>query len=322
MNSEKLLSVFWHSVERDDFSPDRLHPTESLFKKHLKFLLANYTPISILDFLQLREHKRSISYTKRPVLLGFDDGFKNIMRLALPILEEFRVPAVFFVIGNILRNPCFVPWHIEVRHVIRRTTKKTLIYRGATLNLTELENVVRLKGRFAASFLACRSDVDRQALLQNFADSLGVARPVADDLDEDLRFVNKADLANLPSSSLLTVASHAMTHRDLATLPYKEQVEELELSDLLLREYCASYYPVVAYPNGSFNLETINIASRIYKAGFAVFLGASYRNLYAYPRIGIENHSVKEVAYAISLKRRKYILPIKRFLYLSGIRPL
>jgi hypothetical protein len=113
-----------------------------------------------------------------------------------------------------------------------------------------------------------------------------------------------------------------MTHRDLATLSYDEQLEELNVSNGLLREHCPSYYPAIAYPNGSFNLDTVRIASRIYKAGFAVLLGASYRNLYAYPRIGIENASVRELAYAISSKRRDYILPVKRLLHATGIRPL
>lgn len=323
MSTRKILSVFWHSVESDSFSPDRVYPTERLFREQLRFLLANYTPISILDFLQIQKHKRSIySYTKRPVLLGFDDGFKNVIRWALPVLEEFKAPAVFFVIGEILRNPYFVPWYIEVRHLIRKTTKKTLIYRGATLDLAGRADVMQLRGLFAASFLACRSESERQTLLQNFAASLGVTRPEADDLDEDLQFVKSADLASLPSSSLLTVASHAMTHRDLATLTYEEQVHELEHSHSLLGEQCPSYYPVIAYPNGSFNSKTVSIARRIYKAGFAVLLGASYRNLYAYPRLGLENHSVAEVAYVVSFKRRNYILPVKRLLHLTGIRPL
>lgn len=323
MRSTRILSVFWHSVESDSFSPDRVYPTEHLFREHIKFLVANYTPISILDFLEIHEQKRSNdSYKKPPLLLGFDDGFKNVIHRALPILEEFRAPAVFFVIGAVLRNPYFVPWYVEVRHLIRRTTKKTLVYRGATLDLAGQPNVMHLRSLFAASFLACRSESDRQTLLQNFADSLGVTRPQAHDLDEDLQFVNGKDLAALPSSSLLTVASHAMTHRDLGILSDEEQVEELEVSDSLLRVQCPSYYPVIAYPNGSFNSKTLSIARRIYKAGFAVLLGASYRNPYAYPRIGIENDSVGEVAYAVSSKRRNYILPVKRFLHVTGIRPL
>jgi hypothetical protein len=111
-----------------------------------------------------------------------------------------------------------------------------------------------------------------------------------------------------------------MTHRYLATLTYAEQAYELEQSDLLLCEQCPSYYPVVAYPLGSFNDDTLSIANRIYKAGFATFLGSSYSNLYAYPRIGLGHNAVEELAYILSPKRLKYILPLKRFLHITGIR--
>jgi peptidoglycan/xylan/chitin deacetylase (PgdA/CDA1 family) len=291
IKSTRVLSVFWHSVESASFSPDRVYPTEHLFREHIKFLVANFTPVSISEFLEIHEQKQSMnSYDKPPLLLGFDDGFKNVIRRALPVLEEFKVPAVFFVIGEVLRNPHFVPWYVEVRYLIRRTIRKTLVYNGATLDLAGKPNVMRLRSLFASAFLACRADPVRQALLQNFADSLGVTRPQAHDLDEDLQFVDRKDLAALPSSSQLTVASHAMTHRDLALLSDEEQIAELEGSDSLLSLHCPSYYPAVAYPNGSFNSKTLRIARRIYKVGFAVLLGASYRNRYAYTRMVFEKY--------------------------------
>jgi peptidoglycan/xylan/chitin deacetylase (PgdA/CDA1 family) len=138
------------------------------------------------------------------------------------------------------------------------------------------------------------------------------------ELDEDLKFVEPKDLANLPASSLLIVGSHAMTHRDLATLNYDDQVNELTESDLLLRKHCPSYYPIVAYPSGSFDKDTVHIARSIYKAGFATFRG-SHRDLYSYRRICLGRDSAKELAYAVSPTRLNYILPIKRYLHRVGI---
>jgi peptidoglycan/xylan/chitin deacetylase (PgdA/CDA1 family) len=271
--------------------------------------------------MRIRQEKRLInSYGKPLVLLGFDDGFKNVIRYALPVLEEFKVPAVFFVIGEILSNPNFVPWYVEVKQLVRRARKKTVFYDSTYLNLSLSRDGVRLLRLFDASFRASRSEADRQKFLIHLAELLGVDRPEGPDLDEDLKFVDRKDLTSLTSSSRLTVASHAMTHRYLATLTYEEQAYELEQSDRLLHEHCPSYYPVVAYPLGSFNDDTVTIARRIYKAGFATFLGSSYRNLYAYPRIGLGHYSVQELAYAVSPKRLNYILPLKRFLHKTGIR--
>ncbi len=326
----KLLSVFWHSVEGASNSASSANltnltpwtnPTVPRFREQIRFLTDNYTPVTVSEFLQIRQDKRLIySYKKPPMLLGFDDGFKNVIRYALPVLEEFKVPAVFFVIGEILRNPNFVPWYVELEQLVRRTRKKTVLYHNICLDLSLPEDDVRLRRLFATSFRASKSEADRQELLIDLADMLSVDRPQGPDLDEDLKFVDRKDLSNLTASSLLSVASHAMTHRDLATLTSEEQANELEQSDLVLREYCPSYYPVIAYPNGSFDKNTISIANRIYKAGFACLPGSSYRDLYAYPRIGLGHNCVQELAYAISSKRLNYVWPFKRLLRAMGIR--
>ncbi|MGH9856962.1 MAG: polysaccharide deacetylase family protein, partial [Acidobacteriota bacterium] len=211
MRKTMNLSVFWHSVEADSLSPDGTNPSARLFREHVRFLSENYTPISVVDFLQIqRDKKLTRSYRKAPVCLGFDDGFKNVLTNALPVLEEFKVPAVFFVIGEILRNPNFVPWYVERKHLIRKAAKKTITYCNTSINLSLQQDRTKLKSLFDASFKGCPSEFDRQKALNDFANLLDVNRPEGADLDEDLKFVEPKDLANLPSSSLLTVASHAM----------------------------------------------------------------------------------------------------------------
>ena len=320
----KILSLFWHNICSDSMSPknlDRLSSTVPMFRDHVRLIINNYTPISISDFVEIANNPDLIrSHPKPPVLLGFDDGFKNVITQALPILNEFRIPAVFFVIGEILRNQEFVPWFVEFIHLIRRTQKRRIDHNGLTIDLSSRQDYVRLLHLFENSFKACRLESDRQRLLTEFGDRLDLGRPVASELDDDLRFVTKEDLAALASSSLLTVASHAMTHRHLESLTYDEQVSELEQSDVLLRKHCPAYYPVISYPGGSFKAETLAIAKRIYKAGFAVSVGSSYRNRYAHPRIGIDHAAKDELAYIISPKRLNYILPLKRLLHATGIR--
>ena len=54
------------------------------------------------DFL----HPSDLLYSEKPgVLLTFDDGFANNHDVALPILEEFEAPAIFFVSTRHVQNP-------------------------------------------------------------------------------------------------------------------------------------------------------------------------------------------------------------------------
>ena len=323
MKRLKILSLFWHSVESDSINPEYLDgssPTSSMFREHIKYIVNKYTPISIFDFMKITKNRKLIrSYVKPPVLLGFDDGFKNVLDNALPILNEFKVPAMFFVIGEILKNPDFVPWYIERKHLFRTTKKKTFIYDNARIDMTTRQGRELLENLISTAFKECRLEEDRQKLFVNLANLLDIKRPVASELDDDLCFVNNEDLANLSSTSQLTVVSHAMTHRCLESLTYEEQVYELEQSDLLLSENCPSYYRSFSYPDGSFNADTITIAKRMYESAFAVYRG-SYCNLYAYPRMCIGHCTVKELAYCISSTRINYIKPIKRLLHNIGVR--
>ncbi len=320
----KVFHLFWHSILPDSIAPEKQdgsNSTAAMFREQINFIVNRYTPISISEFLAIIDNPNvERSFSKPPVVLGFDDGFKGVITHGLPVLKEFNLPAVFFVIGEILKNHEFVPWFVEFKHLVRRTKKSMIRYRNLSINMSSQQDRVQLLHCFQASFRVCRSETSRQKLLQELADALAVDRPVVSDLDDDLRLVTKADLASLDSSSLLTIASHAMTHRHLDCLTYEEQVAELEESDFLLRQYSPCYYPVVSYPSGCFNADTIAIAKKIYKAGFAVFKNSSYRNRYAYQRICITHASVKELAYILNPVRLKCVLPLKQFLDRAGIR--
>src|SRR4029453_8633518 len=107
-----------------------------------------------------------------------------------------------------------------------RTSRRRIPYGNETLDLHSEAGRRRLNDLFSTSFEAVRSDDDRQGILSNLAELLEVQRPMRRDLDDDLRFVTPDDLARLGSSSLLTVGSHAMSHRFLDGLPYEQQLYE------------------------------------------------------------------------------------------------
>ena len=320
----KILSLFWHSVESDSMAPryfDGSSPKQSIFREQARYIKDHYTPISIIDFLKIRNNSQSIkALAKPPVLLGFDDGFRNVITNALPVLKEFAMPAVLFVIGEILKDPDYVPWYVEIEHFIRRTEKGTVSYKGLNFDLAMKQDCSSLKLHLKNNYKVLTAEEDRQDFLNDLSSVFGVERSGAQLLDEDLCFVSKSDLSELGSKSLLTVASHAMTHRYLATLSREEQVYELKQSHLLLGQHCESYYPAISYPLGSFNQDTIDIAKGVYEFGFAVSFGASYNNYYAYPRKSIRNDTYERLKYVLSPLRLKFLLPIKKVLHNIGIR--
>ncbi len=110
-NERKALIVFLvHSLFKDqsEIAKGYVAPqqciTIALFRELIENLLdADYRFISHKDILQ------GLNSGGKYVLLTFDDGYVNNQRV-LPVLNEFSIPAVFFISSNhILKNRAFWP---------------------------------------------------------------------------------------------------------------------------------------------------------------------------------------------------------------------
>lgn len=85
----------WHIVQVDDF------------RRQLKLIdRLNFMPITFEDYLLYREGK--LTLPKKPIILTFDDGHLDTYELALPLLKEFYMRAVIFVLGN--RKQRYADW--------------------------------------------------------------------------------------------------------------------------------------------------------------------------------------------------------------------
>lgn len=50
------------------------------------------------------------SLPSKPIIISFDDGWKDQFKYAFPILEKYRYPATFFVFTNAIGNKGFLAW--------------------------------------------------------------------------------------------------------------------------------------------------------------------------------------------------------------------
>jgi peptidoglycan/xylan/chitin deacetylase (PgdA/CDA1 family) len=72
---------------------------ESDFRRHLELLDKwGFTAITFKDYLLICEGK--LNSPKRPIILTFDDGSLDNYQIAFPLLKEFGMKAVFFVLAD------------------------------------------------------------------------------------------------------------------------------------------------------------------------------------------------------------------------------
>ncbi|MHB8652048.1 MAG: polysaccharide deacetylase family protein [Minisyncoccota bacterium] len=113
--SVRIPIFIYHSVLPDHPSETPIQKeytiTPELFEQQLIYLRDHgYTTIS-LDELVRDIKMGTTSPTIKPVVLTFDDGWRNQYYYAFPLLKKYHATATFFVYTNpISRSPNFLTW--------------------------------------------------------------------------------------------------------------------------------------------------------------------------------------------------------------------
>lgn len=112
-NRSCLTTVMFHRVLPADsaeraYTNDDYVLTTDLFRQCLTFFVEHYTVVSLEQVLAAARGDASLpSY---PLLITFDDGWLDTWEVAAPILQEYRLPAACFVIGDVLTEGGQVRW--------------------------------------------------------------------------------------------------------------------------------------------------------------------------------------------------------------------
>lgn len=99
INQPKVL-MYHRLVEDKALSQQErncLHIEE--FHKQLEIIhQLGYTPITFNDYRLFLRHE--LQLPKKPLILTFDDGYLDTYRLAFPLLQQYGMKAVIFVLGD------------------------------------------------------------------------------------------------------------------------------------------------------------------------------------------------------------------------------
>ncbi len=112
------LIVMYHSVVPDDAPvADWLHVPASRFAQQLRWLCLFFQPCTPAEFM-------TPTHSLRPrLLVTFDDGYANNLTVALPILRQAGVPALFFLATGYLDASWF--WWDRLRAGLAAIGRRT-----------------------------------------------------------------------------------------------------------------------------------------------------------------------------------------------------
>ena len=86
-----IIILAYHSISNGQYSVD-ISP--SLFEQHMKWIQSNYKVVSLTEALSYNRLEEDC------IVITFDDGYKDYMTSAYPILHKYNIPSTVYVITD------------------------------------------------------------------------------------------------------------------------------------------------------------------------------------------------------------------------------
>ena len=264
LHTRDALVLVYHAIlTREHSEPFRYHHTVTEFEAHLDWLGVRCTPVGLADFTRW---KRGDWQPRRPpVLITFDDGFRNNATLAAPILSRKGFPALFCIASGYIGGDR-VLWPDEVFSRVLAWTAASLESPDGAVHAVPESPPAR--EALALSIVeACKTCNDGRR--REFLAYLARATPHADTIIDSAvqEFMSWDDVRALAAAGF-DLGSHTMTHPILSQLSPEDLRRELCESRALIEAQTRLECKALAYPNGRSRDIAENVFAATAEAGY------------------------------------------------------
>jgi glycosyltransferase involved in cell wall biosynthesis/peptidoglycan/xylan/chitin deacetylase (PgdA/CDA1 family) len=286
-NAFKIFVLMYHKIANPIFDPWDLSVSKENFESHLKYLCESESVINTEDLLNYLNGKKEL--TKNQVYITFDDGYEDNAIIAAPLLENYQIPATFFITNKSLSEEPSFFWSdiLEIIFLTQlvlpnslsiSTNSSSLIlnFEGETnLENIEIETLI-WKGK---ETLNKRTE----AYIKMWNLLIGLQPSEQDEIIKQLIAWSKVDLAQyhsykvmnkdllmqLKNNKFIEIGGHTKSHVSLSQMNSVIQEDEIENNKIDLERFLKKELSVFAYPYGRTNSEVNNIVSENgYNAAF------------------------------------------------------
>jgi peptidoglycan/xylan/chitin deacetylase (PgdA/CDA1 family) len=204
---------------------------------------------------------------RNPALLTFDDGYRSCHDVALPILREVGVPAVFFVATGYVQDRRLYWWE-RIAWVVKRSRAPSLRLTYPAARELALGADRRPAIRALTRLVKDTPGLDLERLLGDLARAAEVAW--TDDLERRLadELIMTWDHVRALRDAGMDVESHSRRHRVLATLDAAALAEDLAGSRADLERELGRRVRAIAYPVGARIAGTPALRGAVAAAGY------------------------------------------------------
>jgi peptidoglycan/xylan/chitin deacetylase (PgdA/CDA1 family) len=250
--SDRLLILGWHNVAGTYGFPSAPGRGERGIEQQLSILARTANVLALEEALVRMYNGESLP--SRAVALTFDDGYRDNLTLAVPMLERLGLPATFFLVPGLLSGEADAWWE-TIGWALQSSARESLSWEGMSLALSNPHERDAAYSQIVKR-LKRRDNRERATMMLELLELLD---PPGEPPDLFMDWEGARELVKRGFS----VQSHTCSHVVLAQENLESQRRELTEAKQLLEQELDIDISTIAYPHGGpqdYNAVTVRLA--------------------------------------------------------------
>lgn len=234
-----------HRGDAGELDSGVVEVTPDDFAEQLGVLSAHCTVVSMRE---VRQRRLGRPLPRNAVLLTFDDGYRDNLRVAVPLLERRGLHATFFI-------PTAYPdgerlfWWDRVALILGRCALESFDLRYPTRVRLHPADIER-SSRLVCKLIKTTPNLDLGRLWEDLERASGVVLTAEEERELARQSIMSWDDVRALRAAGMDVQSHSHEHRVLGMMTPDEAVRDLGKSRKILSEVLGEPVNAVAYPVG------------------------------------------------------------------------
>jgi peptidoglycan/xylan/chitin deacetylase (PgdA/CDA1 family) len=243
------MCLAYHRVHPISKKENYFHPNLSLvvtpesFEEQIAYISQNYNCLDIYKAIDLLNNGK---LPDNSVIVTFDDGYRDNLEFAFPILKKYSVPAELYITTGFPDGSCVLWWY-EIERMLREVNQLRFSWKNRfySWNFHNIESKYKAYREIRLLFVTSTLQ-EQQSLLE-------ILRLGCNNAHFTFEKVGMSwdDIVMLDREPIVTIGSHTISHPSLTQLTDEEVYYEMKGSKIRLEEKLKHPVETFSYPFGS-----------------------------------------------------------------------
>ena len=253
INRHKPIVLTFHGVTSE--KPGNIcnyqgkHLYIKIFSELMRYLRARYTPVTMSRIADWLEGQGDIP--ERAVAVTFDDGYRNVLVNAAPVLSRLGIPATVYVVTDFVHERKMI-WMDRMVSALAITKRTSLTLSSSAQEIRlPIQNIKEKEIADTKIRSVCKAlpSEHREKVIRQIIEDLEVDDKQIAEVWRDHDPLQPGDFKTLQDHGI-EIGSHTKSHRILSRCSPGELKQEFEDSKKYIESITGKVCDQFAYPNG------------------------------------------------------------------------